>query len=69
MSEHVDEGAFTPMFLESLTDLQLVVLLVVLQHDLRTFPEDRDRAHLDQVMAELKRRAVDPASRAEPERP
>lgn len=50
MADKVDEGAFTPWFLASLTDRELVVL----QHDLRQFVEDRP--YLGQVLAELKRR-------------
>jgi hypothetical protein len=56
MMDKVDESAFTPMFLASLTDLELAML----QHDLRRFPEDK--AHLAEVLAELQRRA-----RREPE--
>jgi hypothetical protein len=33
----VDEDAFTPEFLAACSDLELVAL----QHELRTFPEDR----------------------------
>ena len=51
MMSHIDEGAFTPMFLTSLTALELVAL----QHDLRRFPEDRH--YLDQVLAEFTRRS------------
>ena len=51
----VDEGAFTPVFLASLSDLELVML----QHELRTFPEDA--SHLHQVLGELKRRAATPS--------
>ena len=42
-----DEAAFHPLFLASLTDLELVAL----QHELRQYPEDR--AHLQQVLREL----------------
>ena len=39
-------------FLETLSDLELVIL----QKDLRTFPEDKD--HLNDVINELKNRAT-----------
>lgn len=46
----ISENALTPMFLASLSVMELVAL----QHDLRSFPEDR--ANLDAVLAEIKRR-------------
>lgn len=49
--ERVDENAFTPMFLASCTDMELALM----QHELRTFPEDR--AHLNAVLEELARRS------------
>ena len=49
----VDESAFTPMFLASLSVLELAKL----QHGLRQFPEDRK--HLDAVLQEFKRREAE----------
>jgi hypothetical protein len=46
----IDERAFTPMFLEACSDLELVAL----QYELRRFPEDRP--YLTQVLDELGRR-------------
>ena len=55
-----DERAFTPEFLASCSDLELVVL----QHDLRICNEDRP--YLNQVLAELgKRHKPAPAAREE----
>ena len=51
MSKQLDERPFYPGFLERLHPLELVKL----QHELREFPEDKP--YLDQVLAELKRRA------------
>ncbi len=45
-----DERAFHPAFLAACSDMELVAL----QHDLRTFPDDKP--YLDQVMRELGRR-------------
>lgn len=53
----VHENGLTPAFLASLTDMQLVTL----QHELRLYPEDR--ANLDAVLAELKKRATRPENR------
>jgi hypothetical protein len=53
--KQVDEKAFTPMFLASLSEFELAMM----QHDLRQFPEDKP--YLDQVLAELARRAKEPA--------
>jgi hypothetical protein len=47
----VDEDAFTPEFLAACSDLELVAL----QHELRTFPEDR--RYRDVVLEELQRRS------------
>ena len=51
----IDEKSFTPMFLESCSDLELVAL----QHQLRQHPEDRP--YLDQVLTELGRRQTSAA--------
>ena len=48
----INERAFYPGFLEHCTDLELVQL----QHELRTYVEDRP--YLNQVLRELKRRAT-----------
>ncbi len=46
----IDEKTFYPGFLENLT----IPELVILQHDLRKFPEDRP--YLNQVLKELSKR-------------
>lgn len=51
--DRVDEGAFTPQFLAQCSYIDLVAL----QHDLRQHPEDK--AHLYQVLEELRKRQVD----------
>jgi hypothetical protein len=48
--ERVDESALTPMFLASLSDLELVML----QHELRQHPEDWQ--YVQAVLKELGRR-------------
>ena len=48
--EMEDESAFTPMFLESCSTLELVAL----QHELRAHHEDQP--HLNQVLLELRKR-------------
>jgi hypothetical protein len=48
--ETKDEKKFLPEFLESCTDLELVVM----QHELKKFPEDKK--YRDQILKELGRR-------------
>jgi hypothetical protein len=50
MSEQMNENSFTPAFLASLSEMDLVVL----QHELRAHPEDRES--LSAVLLELRRR-------------